>query len=148
MPGGASTIQESFQDWAVTCAQQATAKRCTISQQQADPQSRQRVLAVEIDAVSADKAEGILVMPFGLALGSGVTLQIDDAASGTPLRFRTCLTAGCIVPINLDARMLMTLRKSTALKIKANADNGGLTAFSISLKVFGSALDRIMVLAK
>lgn len=147
LPGGASSLQETYQDWQVACLQQGAGKRCALTQQQADPQSRQRVMAIELTTVG-DKAEGVLVLPFGLALDKGVTLQVDDGPVGQPLRFRTCLPAGCLVPLSFDARMLTTLRRGTAIKAKVTTDDGRETVLSISLKGLAPALDRTAALLR
>jgi invasion protein IalB len=148
LPGGANSLQESFQDWSIVCAQQGATKRCSMSQQQSNAQTKQRVLAIELATTSPDKGDGILVLPFGLALDNGVTLQIDDGGISAPMRFKTCVAAGCLVPISFDARTIAGLRKATTLKIKAMADGGTETPFSISLKGFGSAFDRIISLGR
>ena len=148
LPGGASSVQETFESWVVACVQDGSAKRCALSQQQTDQQSHQRVLAIELSAASGDKVEGALVLPFGLALDRGVTLQVDESPAGPTLRFRTCLPAGCVVPLSFDAKLLAALRKGAALKVNAVADNGKDTVFTISLKGFPAALDRTASLAK
>ena len=66
LPGGASSLQETYGDWRVACAQQNGKKICALSQRQTDKDSRQLVLAVELSAPAADKAEGTLILPFGL----------------------------------------------------------------------------------
>lgn len=147
LPGGASSLNETYRDWQVACVQQGTAKRCVLSQQQAQ-QNGQRVLAIELNAPAGNTVAGTLVLPFGLALASGVALQIDDKAAGQPLRFRTCLPAGCIVPVTFDAPTLTLLRAGTALKVKATADGGQETLFSISLQGFAAALDRVAALSR
>lgn len=146
LPGGASSLQETYDDWQVSCVQQAAGKRCAMSQQQMDQKSRQRVLAMEL-SVAGDKVEGVLVLPFGLALEKGAALQVDDGETGAAIPFRTCLPAGCIVPVSFDAAVLDALRKGTAVKVKVTADGGAETAFSISLKGFTGALDRTAALA-
>jgi invasion protein IalB len=148
LPGGASSLHEIYQDWSVTCVQQGAGKRCTMSQQQSDAQSHLRTLAIELGGMSSDTANGILILPFGLAVDNGVTLQIDDGAIGTNLKFRTCLPSGCVVLLSFDARTLAALRRATVLKARATADGGGETAFSVSLKGFGSAFDRTAALAR
>jgi invasion protein IalB len=151
LPGGASSLRESHGDWVVNCAVQAqngrNVKSCALSQEQADSNTRQRVLGIELKA-GDNKAEGILVMPFGLALDQGITFQIDDSAFSPVQKFRTCLPAGCLVPVSFDARTLAALRKGTALNIKAVADGGKETPFTISLKGFPGAYDRTVALAK
>jgi invasion protein IalB len=148
LPGGASSLNETYKDWQVSCAQQGTVKRCTMSQQQVNQESRQRVLAIEINAVTASKVEGLLVLPFGLALDAGAKLQIDDGGIGQPTRFRTCLPAGCLIPLSFDTATVVNLRKGTTLKVVATADGGAATPFSISLQGFGTALDRIAALSR
>jgi invasion protein IalB len=147
LPGGASSLNETYRDWQVACVQQATTKRCAFSQSQAQ-QNGQRVLAIELSAPTENTVAGIVVLPFGLALDKGVTLQIDDKPAGQPLRFRTCLPAGCVVPLSFDAPTLTILRTGVALKVKATGDGGQETAFSISLQGLAAALDRVTALAK
>jgi invasion protein IalB len=147
LPGGATSLQETFQDWQVNCAVQANGKRCTLSQQQFG-QNRQRLLAIELVPDGAN-VTGTLVLPFGLLLEGGVTTQIDDKPTGKPLRFRTCLPAGCVVPLQFDGAAATALRAGTALKFIAtpSESNEALT-FSISLKGLPAALSRTAALVK
>ncbi|MGN7754935.1 invasion associated locus B family protein [Sinorhizobium sp. 22678] len=48
----------------------------------------QRILAVELNAPAKGKFSGILVLPFGLALAKGASLQVDDKATGQSSRRR------------------------------------------------------------
>jgi invasion protein IalB len=149
LPGGANSLQEAYDNWTVACVQQSAAKHCSLSQQQMDSQSHQRVLAIEFSAPTADQLEGTLVLPFGLALDHGVTLQIDDGPASPSQKFRTCLPVGCLVPFAFDAKTIATLRKGANLKIAALAAADGKEAnFTISLKGFPAALDRTAALAK
>lgn len=147
LPGGASSMQETHGDWRVACSQPGGKTVCNMSQQYADKDSRQLVLAIELNAVSTSRAEGRLVLPFGVALERGVTLQIDDAPVQT-LHFRTCLPVGCLVALNFDGATLSSLRKGTVLTVKATADGGQETAFKISLNGFAGALDRTATLSR
>lgn len=145
-PGGAQTVSEDFQDWRVKCSIQQTVKRCAVSQQQMDPRSQQRVLAIELQPKS-DKAEGVLLLPFGLALDKGVTLKLGDADLGA-LRFSTCLPQGCVVPLSFDSKALGAIKKAAVLRIDGVADGGPAQSFSVSLKGFGPALDRAITLLR
>lgn len=147
LPGGASSLNETYQDWRVACVLQGAVKRCAVSQVQTQ-QNGQRVLAAELAPPAGNTAAGTLILPFGLALDAGVTLQIDDKPAMQPVRFRTCLPAGCIVNLTFDAPALAALRAGAVLKIKATADGGAATPFAISLQGFGPALDRVAVLAR
>lgn len=145
-PGGAQSVSEDFQDWRMRCGIQQGAKRCAITQQQMDTKSQQRLLAVELQP-KGDRLEGLLFLPFGLALDKGVSLKVGDTAIGTP-RFSTCLPQGCVVPLSLDAKALAALKKGTDLRIEATADGGQAQGFTISLKGFGPALERVAALMK
>ncbi|MGL4288107.1 MAG: invasion associated locus B family protein [Phreatobacter sp.] len=146
LPGGASSLNETYKDWTVGCSQNGTTKRCALSQVQTQ-QNGQRVLAIELTAPASNTVSGALAMPFGLALDSGVTFQIDEKPAMAPLRFRTCIPAGCLVNVGFDAATIAALRAGTALKIKTTADGGAATPFSISLQGFGTVLDRVAALA-
>jgi invasion protein IalB len=148
LPGGASSLQETYGDWRVACAQQNGKKVCAFSQQQTDKDTRQLVLAVELNAPAADRAEGTLILPFGLALERPISLHIDEAAAGPTLRVRTCLPVGCLVTLTFDPATVALLKKGTVLTVKATADGGQQMAFKISLKGFADALDRTAALAK
>lgn len=156
LPGGASTLREVHGDWTVTCVIQTQSdggkvKLCAFSQQQIAQETRQRALAIELQPES-DGVRGTLVLPFGLALGVGVTYQLDDSDIGAPQSFRTCLPAGCLIDIAFEARTLAGLKAGSVLKVNATADargsNGQKMVFSISLTGFSSAYDRVVALTE
>jgi invasion protein IalB len=147
LPGGATSINETYRDWSVACVQQGAGKRCAMSQVQTQ-QNGQRVLAIEISPPQGSSTTGALALPFGLALANGITLQIDDKPAMVPLRFRTCLPTGCIVPLSFDAAAIVALRAGTSLKVKATTDGGSEAPFTISLAGFAAALDRVAALAR
>lgn len=147
LPGGASQLQETHGDWLVTCAQHER-RLCTVSQQQADKDSRQLLVAIELRAVATDRAEGTIVLPFGLAVAQPITLRVGDGPSAT-LPFRTCLPAGCVVAVVFDPVMMTALRQGTVLLLKATAAEGLQEAgFKISLNGFASAFARAVALTK
>jgi invasion protein IalB len=105
------------------------------------------VLAVELQP-RGDRAEGLLVLPFGLAIDKGVSIKIGEAEIGPALRFKTCLPQGCIVPLSFDAKAMALLRKGTVLSLGALGDGDQPVPFSISLGGFVPAFDRAATLAK
>jgi invasion protein IalB len=121
-------------------------RQCDAKQEQVNQQSRQMVLAIELTPVE-DKIEGVALFPFGLALDSGVSFQIDEQPTAPPIHFRTCLPTGCVVPLTFDARTVALLRNGTTLKAKVVADGGGEAVLSISLKGLAAAIDRRAALA-
>ena len=149
LPGGASALSETYRDWTVSCSLQNGARVCAASQAQTQQNSGQRVLAIEIATPSQGAATGTLVLPFGLALEAGITLAIDDRPAGKSLHFRTCLPAGCTVPLSLDPAMLTALRAGTTLKVRAvAAADSAEIVLPISLQGLAPALDRLSALAK
>jgi len=147
LPGGASSLQESYQDWQVACVSQNSAKRCVMSQQQADPKSGQRVLAMEIVTEKEGITTGTLVLPFGLALEPGVSIKVDEGESPESLRFRTCLPAGCVARLELSEDRLAGMRAGTTLNVTVTPLESDLpVAFAVSLNGFAAALDRMKAL--
>lgn len=148
LPGGASSVQETYQDWRVTCAQREGANpTCAMAQTQAN-QKQQRVLAIELTTTNSGKTiGGSLVLPFGLLLDAGAALQVDAGKTGAANRFSTCLPGGCIVPLSFDAAAIAALRAGEKLNVHTRAVDGQRdTNFPISLKGFAQALDRTIQL--
>lgn len=148
LPNGATSLNETYQDWTVLCGAGQERPVCLMTQQQRKSDTGQLVLAAELGAVAADEVRGSLVLPFGLRLADGVTLQIDDGPASQPLPFATCLPAGCVVQVAFDAAAVAALRSAAAIKLVAKAhDGGGDVQLGISLKGFSAALDRLGQLA-
>ncbi len=141
LPGGATSLQETHEDWQVSCQIANGAKQCAVLQQQYQ-QGGQRILAMEIQSRSQDGIKGIAVLPFGLKLQEGVIFQIDDEAALPAAHFSTCLPAGCILPVEFDAAALKALRSGSTLRLKVISTDDKELNFSVSLKGFASALDR------
>src|SRR5690606_31457084 len=112
LPGGASSLQETFQDWTVNCQAQNDNTVCVMRQDQSSTQTGQRVLTAELRSVEGKKVEGILLMPFGLDLAKGADLKFDEA-EGPKLAFSTCLPQGCLAPVNFDAKQVGSLKAGT-----------------------------------
>ena len=148
LPGGANSLQEAHGDWRVACSQPSGQKVCTLSQQLMDKDTHQRILAIELGAPASNQVEGTLVLPFGLALDKGITLQVDESAAGPMLRFRTCLPAGCIVTATFDVKTIAALKAGTTLTVRATGDNAQEIPFTISLRGFASAIERTAALAR
>jgi invasion protein IalB len=148
LPGGASSLRETYEDWIVSCVQRE-GRHCLLQHQQ-NQKNGQRILAVEVVGSADGKvAAGTLVLPFGLALDAGVSLQIDEKPSEAPLRFSTCLPAGCVVPLNFDGEFLAALRKGVTLKTMVKAANTNEPiSFSVPLNGFSAAFDRVTALMK
>ena len=98
LPGNATTLTETHDDWTVRCSVDQTVVHCAAQQEQLSNQTKQRVLAIEI-LPGKDVLTGTLVLPFGLELGKGTVLKVDDTLTSPVLSFKTCLPAGCLVSL-------------------------------------------------
>ncbi|MEF0943928.1 invasion associated locus B family protein [Rhizobium sp. BR 362] len=146
LPNGASTLQETYQDWRVACSLRDKAPTCTISQDQTQ-QNGQRLLAVEMQMRPDGGALATLLLPFGIVLDSGVTPNVDDQPPVKPVRFRTCLPAGCIALLPIDSPTLAKLRVGSRLNLKVITDADKELSFQVSLHGFSAAFDRVVALS-
>nr|WP_152027359.1 invasion associated locus B family protein [Brucella pituitosa] len=145
LPNGASTLSETYQDWTVSCQTQKDATRCVMTQTQSDAKSGQRVFAAEINNTNG-KSEGVLVLPFGMDLAKGVTLNTGDGTQA--LTYSTCLPQGCLVPVSLSEKQVSKLKSTTELNVIAAAlGQKDPVSFKLSLKGFAQAFERIGTLA-
>jgi invasion protein IalB len=147
LPGGAKSLTEEHGDWRLSCtAPQANTVVCNLSQQQIDAQSRQRILTMVIEPKPDGSAKATAILPFGLALGAGVSLQLDENGA-VAAAFSTCLPAGCLVPVEWSAATVAGLRQGKVLKIMTSDLSGQQQPFSVSLNGISGALDRAQAVA-
>ncbi|MER8491813.1 invasion associated locus B family protein [Mesorhizobium australicum] len=143
LQGGASALSETHGDWTVNCQISSTNKVCSLSHQQFNKRSNQRLLAIELSNKTGEDATGTLALPFGLALAKGVALTVDDQKLDGSPPFSTCQVIGCLGPVAFDANVTPLLKNGTTLKIDAfAADTGQVVSFSIPLNGFSGALAR------
>jgi invasion protein IalB len=143
LPGGASALSETYGGWSVNCQAANNVKSCSMSHQQLNKNTNQRLLAMEIFAKSTEEAVGTIALPFGLAVSKGVTLAVDDEKPTPVLPFSTCLSAGCLVSVSLDHKLLQEFGAGTTLKIVGTVfDTEQPIIFSVPLASFGAALAR------
>lgn len=147
LPGGASSVQETYGSWTINCRQQPAGRVCSMSQQQSDPQSGQRQLAIEFSTVAGDRANGVLLLPFGLALADGVQLAVGSA-NPVRLPISTCLPVGCIARLSLEQASVQALRQASEARVTGKSDGGGEVRFSVSLDGFSRASARLSELLR
>jgi len=140
-----SLLSETYDDWAVSCRrlakpQDGATRDCNLSQTQVNDK-QQRVLQLEMRPTS-DGANGVMIVPFGLQLAAGVTLQVDTKEKAGPRPFETCLPAGCVVALGLDKDTLTGLRVGRKLNVGLKDVGGKPLEISVSLAGFAAAYDR------
>ncbi len=147
LPGGVSSLRESYQDWSVACSIRENTKVCLLSQDQAR-ENGQRLLAVEMQRHEDGSATAMLLLPFGILLDLGVTPQIDDQTPLSALRFRTCLPTGCLAQFSINPPTLENLRRGSVLKLKVTTAAETQLTFPVSLRGLNIALDRMATLSE
>jgi invasion protein IalB len=144
LPNGASAINESYGDWTVDCRVTEGQKLCVLAQSQGNSQNNQRLFAIELRTPKDGRADGTILMPFGLKLENGAILRLDDKDLGQGLRFSTCIPAGCLLPVSFPTVATEAMKTGKTLTAAAlNLSSGDPVAFNISLNGFAAALARI-----
>ena len=144
LPGGASSLTESYENWELTCVNQDETPVCSLAQVQINAETQQQMLAIELRPDGAGGLSGVMVLPFGLALSQGIAIGIDDQEANATLGFTTCLPVGCLVPVGFDAGSIASL--ATANQLTATAiisDSGDPISFVISLTGLQNAHARL-----
>lgn len=148
LPGGATTLQETYDDWTVSCQTADKNAVCAMRQIQSNSKTGQRVLLAELKNSAKGGSEGILLLPFGLDLAKGVTDKIDEK-DGSQRQFSTCLPQGCLVPVTFTDKQIATLSTGKSLHIQATSlEPSQPVDFTVSLKGFGAAYNRMTTLIK
>lgn len=153
LPGGAGSLRETYDDWTLNCGVVAGKDGapgsvvCNLSQEQLDNNKR-RIIALGLNPTGDGGVKGNFIMPFGLALAKGVVLQIDSGQPTQPNAFRTCLPAGCLVPVTWADATVKALGGGTSLKVLATTDEGQPLSLTVSLKGFAAGYARAVELAK
>ncbi|MHC5307682.1 invasion associated locus B family protein [Bartonella sp. LJL80] len=150
LPNGASSLTETYGLWTVNCAVQNGEKMCAMIRQEVNAQN-QPVLSMNVSTAADGNVSGVLVVPFGILVSKPVRLQVDDSKVVVDTSVRTCMPAGCIVPIAFDKNAVAGLRAGKQLKLTATSAGNGepvLDNLFVQLDGFGGALDRLNALKK
>ena len=106
--------ERQFQDWMVRCGRpDAQAPEvCEMQQQQVDSEDR-TVMAVAVGRVPGTSNVGLLILlPLGILLPAGVTMQIDGGAE-IPLEVERCEREGCRIERIVEPDLLNRLKAGT-----------------------------------
>jgi invasion protein IalB len=123
-PDEGTITERNFEDWTVRCGRQGDqgAQVCEMQQQQADNQDRV-IMAVAVGKVPGTSDLGLLVMlPLGILLPVGATLQIDGGAE-VPLEVDRCERQGCRIEMLLEPDLLNQLKGGSEAKVFFEAVN-------------------------
>lgn len=106
-PAEGAITERQFKDWVVRCGRRSDQgpQVCEMQQQQVDNEDRV-IMAVAVGQVPGTSDLGLLiVLPLGILLPAGVTLQIDGGAE-VPLQVDRCERQGCRVEMRLEPDLL------------------------------------------
>ncbi|XYD07317.1 invasion associated locus B family protein [Methylobacterium sp. NMS12] len=147
-PTGASTVSESYGDWTMTCTRPSDKVTCIVAQAQGDSRTGRRKFGFELQTPANGRAEGIVLMPFGLAIEPGVTFKLDEQTLGKGAPYTTCSAEGCIVAISFPTLALDGMRTAKALTVTGEKAGGTDPAtVTVPLTGFSQAFDRAVALS-
>ena len=106
LPGGASSLVETYNDWSVVCQAAGDVTACVVRQVQSNSQTNQHLLTIEIARDGTDKLTGVLLLPLGLSLAQGAQLKIGETTIGGMRVFSTCIQQGCLAPFDITDETL------------------------------------------
>lgn len=136
-----------FNTWGIYCnSQQANIYVCTLAQELRRKEDNARLTLMEVRPTSLSQASVSLTLPFGLAVKSGVTLQVDNGPMVHNVAYSTCYQQGCIVPMKLDRNALNAIRHGKHLKVNASIINEGSVNFELPLEGFEAAYATVIKL--
>lgn len=102
--------EREFQDWMLRCGRsQQGPEVCEMQQEQTDDEG-QPIMAVAVGTAPGTPNLVLLVMlPLGILLPPGVTLQVDDGAE-VPLEVQLCERRGCRIEKLVEPELLNRLK--------------------------------------
>lgn len=106
--------ERQIQDWMVRCGRPEGQEQevCEMQQQQVDSDDR-TVMAVAVGRVPGTSDVGLLILlPLGILLPAGVTMQIDGGAE-IPLQVERCERQGCRIEHLVETELLNRLKAGT-----------------------------------
>jgi invasion protein IalB len=139
---GPSSSSFGFQDWLVRCQTAGGKTACTMSQQILAPTSRQAILQLHVGrAPDGNGHQLVVVMPLGVAVASGIAIQIGEAKRN--VAFTQCLPGGCVAPTTVDATLLELLKTGASGRVGVVDRVGKTVAVPFSAKGFASAFAKM-----
>jgi invasion protein IalB len=122
-PPDLDLTERQFQDWILRCGKsQQGPEVCEMQQQRADKEGR-TVMAVAVGTVPGSSDLGLLIiLPLGIALPPGVSLQVDGGAE-VPLVVDRCERQGCRIEMLIKPDLMTRLKGGREAKVFFEADN-------------------------
>jgi len=141
-PAGAQNPHgKSFDHWQVRCNTPTGAPSdCQMVQNVVVKESGKPVLQLVVGYMEkVDNPVGVLVLPLGIYLPSGLTMQIDKGQA-YEMAFEICGRNGCRVRFSFDEALLGTFKKGNAAEVVFYSGGRKPIRVPLSLKGFTAAL--------
>ena len=135
-------------DWFVRCYPAQSASPCDMFQQQNDPQSQQRILALSIAYIPHLDRHAIQIsVPLGVAIAPGAIIHAGSFTAPA-MPYRRCDRGGCYVEMLIDNSVVDQLSHGGDSAVKIKADDGKTYDLKLSMNGFSAAHDQMAELAK
>ncbi len=130
--------------WNIRCRKdkQGNRKACEVFQLISVKETGERIAEFKIGFPKGkDKeAAGIIILPLGILLPSGVQMQIDEQKEAFKFAIRSCTPAGCFSHVTLTPEILEKMKKGSVANFQFKADNGRNVIIKLSLKGLTKAI--------
>jgi invasion protein IalB len=147
-PAEQTISERQFQDWMVRCGRrdEQGAEFCEMHQQRIDSEER-TIMLVAVGQVPGTSDLGLLIiLPLGILLPAGVTLQVDDGAE-VPLQVDRCERQGCRIEMLLEPELMNRLKSGREAKVffEAHDPQGERQRLGVPISLLGftAALNEI-----
>jgi invasion protein IalB len=129
-----------FDDWGFRCSGEGEVDSCEIFQTLVVSEGQQRLLHMAIGYVQGvERPIGVMVVPLGVALPPGLTIQIDDGEQQT-FEFERCDQAGCRVELLMGSDLIEGMRAGGTMNVTVvDASRQGIQ-IPVSLSGFTAAM--------
>lgn len=138
------SIAQDGSSWSKRCSDVNGEERCEIFQQIVVKETGARVAEFALGFPNGKKstASGVIVVPLGILLEEGATMQVDDNRPFS-FRIRYCLKNGCFAFVDMDKKILKTLKKGKGATITVLNAGGQKISIPVSLIGLTKALKEI-----
>lgn len=147
-PTGATSVSESYGDWTVSCVRPENQTNCIVVQSQGDSKTGRRKFGFELSVPKEGRSEGVILMPFGMAIDPGVSFKLDEQTLGKGAPYSTCTGDGCLVPISFPTLATDGMRTAKTLTVTGQKSGSNEPAtITVPLVGFPQAFDRAVALS-
>lgn len=136
-----ATATFAFEDWSVRCQALEGAAGCGLTQQVIDARLGGPVLQLTMVAASSGEGKLAVVVPLGVSVPDGVTLQIGQLTRR--IEYAQCVSSGCVALLDADGELIDTMKAGGNARVGVVDRAGAPVAVPLSLKGFAPAFDKM-----